>query len=151
MKNKDKRLTSVHVDVVDHDIHRFLVNQPHIRKFAEWFKHKSTLDIIKHQIEEEFFTSTPEVKTDLNLRQHQTDFVSKARKDYEEFLLFAKCRAGKSVMVLSHIVDTNRKVSLVVSRYTSPSQSWREDLPTMVQQLSANHGANHSTVPSFLA
>ena len=96
-------------DVVDHDIHRFLVNQPHIRKYAEWFKHKSTLDIIKHQIEEEFFTETPEVKGELNLRQHQTEFVNKARTDYEEFLLFAKCRAGKSVMVLSHIVDTNRR------------------------------------------
>lgn len=131
LKARDEELKLIgwweDVDIVDHDIHRFLVNQPHIRKYAEWFKHKSTLDIIKHQIEEEFFTSTPEVKIDLNLRQHQTEFVNKARKDYEEFLLFAKCRAGKSVMVLSHIVDTNRKVSLVVSRYTSPSQSWRED------------------------
>ena len=34
-------------------------------KYIEWFKHKSTLDIIKHQIEEEFFTDTPEVKGDL--------------------------------------------------------------------------------------
>ena len=131
LKARDEELELIgwwpDVDIVDHDIHKFLVNQPHIRKYAEWFKHKSTLDIIKHQIEEEFFTSTPEVKVDLNLRQHQIEFVTKARKDYEEFLLFAKCRAGKSVMVLSHIVDTNRKVSLVVSRYTSPSQSWRED------------------------
>jgi len=131
LKARDEELELIgwwtDVDIVDHDIHRFLVNQPHIRKYAEWFKHGTTLDIIKHQIEEEFFTSTPEIKDDLILRQHQTEFVTKARKDYEEFLLFAKCRAGKSIMVLSHIVDTNRKVSLVVSRYTSPSQSWRED------------------------
>ena len=131
LKARDEELELIgwwpDVDVVDHDIHRFLVNQPNIRKYAEWFKYKSTLDIIKHQIEEEFFTSTPEIKDDLILRQHQTEFVNKARTDYEEFLLFAKCRAGKSIMVLSHIVDTNRKVSLVVSRYTSPSQSWRED------------------------
>jgi len=131
LKARDEELELIgwweDVDIVDHDIHKFLVNQPHIRKYAEWFKHKSTLDIIKHQVEEEFFTETPEVKGELNLRQHQTEFVNKARTDYEEFLLFAKCRAGKSVMVLSHIVDTNRKVSLVVSRYTSPSQSWRDD------------------------
>jgi len=119
------------VDIVDHDIHRFLVNQPHIRKYAEWFKHKSTLDTIKNKIVEEFFVDTPDGTKDLDgplvLKKHQTEFVNKARKEYEEFLLYAKCRAGKSVMVLSHIVDTNRKVSLVVSRYTSPSQSWRED------------------------
>jgi len=135
LKARDEELELIgwwtDVDIVDHDIHRFLVNQPHIRKYAEWFKHKSTLDTIKNQIVEEFFVDTPDgtkyLDGPLVLKKHQTEFVNKARKDYEEFLLFAKCRAGKSVMVLSHIVDTNRKVSLVVSRYTSPSQSWRED------------------------
>jgi hypothetical protein len=78
-------------------------------------------------IEEEFFTDTVTTKIDLKLRDHQSNFVNKARNDYEEFLLFAKCRAGKSVMTLSHIVDRGFKVSLVVSRYTSPMQSWRDD------------------------
>ena len=125
-------------EVRDKKIHNFLVTIPNVRKVGtesfEIIKNKGlTFDIIKQMIEEEFFTSTPEIKDNLILDKHQSNFVTKARKDYEEFLLFAKCRAGKSVMVLSHIVDTNRKVSLVVSRYTSPSQSWREDSKNFVQ------------------
>ena len=57
----------------------------HIRKY-EWFKHKSTLDIIKHQIEEEFFTETLRPKV-TESPSHQTEFVTRARTDYEEFLL----------------------------------------------------------------
>ena len=113
--------------VLDTEIHKFLLTLPHIRKYAEWFSHKTTLDIIKNIIEEKFFTATPEKKVTLTLAKHQKEFVSKAGKEYLEYLLFAKCRAGKSVMVLSHIVDRGFKCSLVVSRYTSPMQSWKND------------------------
>lgn len=113
--------------VLDTEIHKYLITLPNIRKFAEWFSHKTTLDIIKDQIEQEFFTETPEKKIALTLQKHQKEFVAKAQADYVEFLLFAKCRAGKSVMTLSHIVDKNFKTTLVVSRYTSPMQSWKED------------------------
>ena len=113
--------------VLDTEIHKFLLTLPNIRKYAEWFSHKTTLDIIKNIIEEKFFTATPEKKVTLTLAKHQKEFVSKAGKEYLEYLLFAKCRAGKSVMVLSHIVDKGYKCSLVVSRYTSPMQSWKAD------------------------
>ena len=113
--------------VLDTEIHKFLLTLPNIRKYAEWFTHKTTLDIIKNIIEEKFFPTTPEKKDTLRLAKHQKEFVSKAGKDYLEFLLFAKCRAGKSVMTLSHIVDRGFKVTLVVSRYTSPMQSWKDD------------------------
>ena len=113
--------------VLDTEIHKFLLTLPNIRKYAEWFSHKTTLDIIKNIIAEKFFTATPEQKGTLELRNHQKDFVAKAGKDYLEFLLFAKCRAGKSVMTLSHIVDKAYKATLVVSRYTSPMQSWKDD------------------------
>ena len=113
--------------VLDTEIHKFLLTLPHIRKYAEWFSHKTTLDIIKDMIEQEFFTETPEKKKTLFLAKHQKEFVTKAWTPYEKFLLFAKCRAGKSVMVLSHIADKNIKCSLVVSRYTSPMQSWKAD------------------------
>lgn len=113
--------------VLDTEIHKYLITLPNIRKFAEWFSHKTTLDIIKDQIEQEFFTETPEKKIALTLQKHQKEFVAKAQADYVEFLLFAKCRAGKSVMTLSHIVDKNFKTTLVVSRYTSPMQSWKGD------------------------
>ena len=113
--------------VLDTEIHKFLLTLPNIRKYAEWFTHKTTLDIIKNIIEEKFFPTTPEKKDTLRLAKHQKEFVSKAGKDYLEFLLFAKCRAGKSVMTLSHIVDKGHKVTLVVARYTSPMQSWKND------------------------
>lgn len=115
------------VTVLDTEIHKFLRTLPHIRKYAEWFTHKTTVDIIKNTIEEEFFTETPENKEYIELHSHQQQFVSKAAVDYKEFLLFAKCRSGKSVMTLSHIVDKGHKVSLVVSRYNSPMQSWKND------------------------
>ena len=113
--------------VLDTEIHKFLLTLPNIRKYAERFSHKTTLDIIKNIIAEKFFTATPEQKGTLELRNHQKEFVAKAGKDYLEFLLFAKCRAGKSVMTLSHIVDKAYKATLVVSRYTSPMQSWKDD------------------------
>ena len=114
-------------DYLDTEIHTHLKKLPNIHKYAEWFSHKTTLDIIKNIIVEKFFTATPEKKETLRLAKHQKDFVAKAQADYLEFLLFAKCRAGKSVMTLSHIVDKGFKVTLVVSRYTSPMQSWKED------------------------
>ena len=42
--------------------------------------------------------------------------------------MFAKCRAGKSIMTLSHIVDKGYKVTLVVAMFNSPEQSWKEDI-----------------------
>ena len=115
------------VSVLDTEIHKFLLTLPNIRKYAEWFSHKTTLDIIKNIIVEKFFSATPEKKDTLRLAKHQKEFVSKAQSDYLEFLLFAKCRSGKSVMTLSHIVDRGFKVTLVVSRYTSPMQSCKDD------------------------
>ena len=118
------------VDVVDHDIHAWLKKQPNIRKFAEWFSHKTTLDIVEKMIEDHFFATYQDQRVELQLKPYQQEFVDKAHSDYDEFLLAAKCRAGKSVMVLSHICDKNHKVSLVVSRFTSPSQSWLDDTKT---------------------
>lgn len=115
------------VDVVDHDIHRWLAKQPGIRRKNEWFTSKLPLDVIGDMIEAEFFTTSGEERTKLSLRPHQQSFVNKARAPYDEFLLAAKCRAGKSVMVLSHVVDRACKVTLVTSRFCSPFQSWHAD------------------------
>ena len=115
----------------DKVVHEFLEKIPGITKKDEVFRFDKsfglTLDIIKDKIHREFFSDRKEEKPKLALRPHQQEFVVKASADYEEFLLFAKCRAGKSVMALSHIVDKGFKVSLVVSRYTSPMQSWKDD------------------------
>ena len=58
---------------------------------------------------------------------YQTEFIQRTNVEYYEFLLWAKCRAGKSAMVLSHILDRKFKISLVVSRSKSPEQSWKKD------------------------
>ena len=118
------------VPVVDTDIHKFLKKQAGIRKYAEWFSYKGNLDIIENLIQNEFFSDYQDQKITLNLKPYQREFVAKAQAEYLEFLLAAKCRAGKSVMVLSHIVDRGHKVSLIVSRFTSPSQSWVTDTKT---------------------
>jgi len=120
------------VELVDHDIHKWLKKLPYITSVGrETFKFPKncglTLEIIRDMIHQEFFTKTVSVKEVLELRKHQAAFVAKAQADYLEFLLFAKCRAGKSVMTLSHIVEKVYKATLVVSRYTSPMQSWKDD------------------------
>jgi superfamily II DNA or RNA helicase len=89
-----------------------------------------THEKIAYMIEQEFFPKTPKTKKDLTLKKHQQKFLNKVLSSWEEwkeFLLFAKCRAGKSIMVLSAIARKGVKVSLIVSRYTSPIQSWKED------------------------
>ena len=134
LKARGEELELIHwwtdVDVADTDIHKFLKVQPGIRKHAEWFSHSTTLDIIENLIQDEFFTDYQDERVTLTLKPYQQDFVEKARDDYDEFLLAAKCRAGKSVMVLSHILDKGHRVSLVVSRFKSPSQSWLNDSKT---------------------
>jgi hypothetical protein len=120
------------VDVRDRQIHKFLKQLPHLEQVGqETFKFNKesglTLDIIVNMIEKEFFSTISKKKEPLKLRKHQKEFVAKAQADYLEFLLFAKCRSGKSVMTLFHIVNKGFKVSLIVSRYSSPIQSWLAD------------------------
>jgi hypothetical protein len=84
------------------------------------------IDTCKDNVDK-VFNKTVVEKIAINLRPYQKKFVAKAQAEYLEFLLFAKCRAGKSVMVLAHIVDRGFKISLIVSRFTSPFQSWSAD------------------------
>lgn len=115
----------------DKVVHKFLESIPTMRKKDEVFVFNKnsglTLDIIKDMIDKKFFNCEESAKEVLELQKHQAAFVAKAQADYLEFLLFAKCRAGKSVMTLSHVVDKGHKVTLVVARYTSPRQSWKND------------------------
>ena len=116
---------------LDHPIHEWLKKNVWLEPIGrETYRliEGVSLDQAKQRIAEKFFSDVKEKKKTIELRDHQRAFVAKARKDYDKFLLFAKCRAGKSVMTLSHIVDKNIKMTLVVSRYTSPVQSWRDDI-----------------------
>jgi hypothetical protein len=117
----------------DHDIHAFLKTFPYSKKHTEVFAfrgdHSYTEDIIVDMCCKKFSLDgkTFDEKVKFTPRPYQAEFIKKANKEYCEFLLWAKCRAGKSVMVLSHILDRNFKVSLIVSRSKSPEQSWKED------------------------
>ena len=121
------------VDIEDHDIHRFLKTVPGIPfpsrgEWSNYDKNIHTLDSIKSLVEKKFFIKS--TKKVLKLRPHQENFVTKILSRWEqwkEFLLFAKCRAGKSIMTFSAIVDANVSRTLVVSRFNSPKQSWIED------------------------
>jgi len=121
------------VDIQDHDIHRHLKTVAGIPfpKRGEWSGYDSnmhTLESIQHLVEKKFFIES--VRKDLKLRPHQEKFVEKILSNWEqwtEFLLFAKCRGGKSIMTLSTIVEADVKRTLIVSRFNSPKQSWFDD------------------------
>tara|TARA_Y100001970_G_scaffold3903_1_gene4495 strand:- start:2240 stop:4363 length:2124 start_codon:yes stop_codon:yes gene_type:complete len=120
------------VDIVDHDIHTFLKKTPGIPfpKRGEWSSYNEkmhSIDSIKGIVEEEFFISEKKERVIFEPYPYQREFVAKAQGEWLEFLLFAKCRSGKSAMTLNHIVNSNRKVSLLVSYRRSPSDSWFQD------------------------
>lgn len=113
-------------------VHTYLNSIPGIEQDDEVFRFKKgfglTLEIIRDMIHKKFFPDILPIREPLNLRPHQREFVAKAQAEYLEFLLFAKCRAGKSIMALSHVVDCKFKATLIVSRHNSPIQSWKEDI-----------------------
>ena len=121
------------VDVTDHKIKKFVLKIPGIRQVGtESYeclpKYPINPEMVREMVEKQFFSRTPATKEHLELRKHQKEFLIKSSwQEWKEFLLFAKCRSGKSVMALSHIVDKGYKCSLVVSRYKSPMQSWKKD------------------------
>ncbi len=134
LKAKEQELILVawyeNVNIRDTKIHKWLKTQPGFKKSAEWFNYRrdlDTIETIQQKVEEQFFIAKNCQKQVLALRPYQKEFVAKAQAEYLEFLLFAKCRAGKSVMTLAHIVDRGFKISLIVSRFTSPFQSWSAD------------------------
>lgn len=64
-------------------------------------------------------------------RIHQAEFLIKiasAWEKYKEFLLFAKCRAGKTSMTYFHISQYGHKTTVVLCRQLSPEDGWAEDI-----------------------
>ena len=113
-------------------IHEWLMTLPGVKKIGqETFEFDLkfyTIEILVQMMEEKFFSGKKKEYTEFVPRPYQQKFLKKiAWCISNEFLLFAKCRAGKSAMVLKHIVDTNYKVSLVCSRQKSPEGSWKSD------------------------
>ena len=113
-------------------IHEWLMTLPGVKKIGqetfEFDLKLYTIEILVQMMEEKFFSGKKKEYVEFVPRPYQQKFLKKiAWCTSNEFLLFAKCRAGKSAMVLKHIVDTNYKVSLVCSRQKSPEGSWKAD------------------------
>ena len=117
----------------DKEFHKYLLKSGYKKtrddKDREWFY--ITVEDAAYELEQyQGSQSVSKIAETRKLFKHQKEFVTKIMSTWEqwkEFLLFAKCRAGKSTMVLTAIVESGVKVTLVVSRYKSPEQSWRED------------------------
>ena len=90
-----------------------------------------SLDMVVQMIHEKFFAGNKKVWTVFEPRTYQQKFLDKISKAWQsgntEFLLFAKCRSGKSGMLLKHIDNWGTKLSVVCSRQKSPEQSWKKD------------------------
>ncbi|WVP99937.1 type II restriction-modification system restriction subunit [Synechococcus phage MA10] len=128
----------------DKEVHSFLNSIPGIEQLTdpdsgrklEVFKFTKkgfgkhlTIDIVKDMINEKYFSKGSTKRENLSLREHQNAFVVKSTwQQWKEFLLFAKCRAGKTVMALSHTLKRNYKVTLVMSRISSAKGGWRDDI-----------------------
>jgi len=123
----------------DKIIHSFFDTLPGIKRIggpnSETFEFDPklyTLDMIVQIVQEKFFSNKVQKYEIFNPFPFQNEFLKKIsnawkQKKYLEFLLFGKCRAGKSVMVLKHIVDSNYKLSVICSRQKSPEESWKKD------------------------
>jgi hypothetical protein len=117
----------------DKEFHNYLLKKKYKKtrndKDREWFY--ISVEEANHELEQyKGAKSVSKVAETRELYKHQKEFLTKILSGWEqwkEFLLFAKCRSGKSTMVLSAIVKSGVKMTLVVSRFKSPEQSWRED------------------------
>ena len=127
------------VDFEDTEFHERLEERGYNRsredKDREFFD--ITVEQAKYELEQysiDRSKSVNEVCEELEPYDHQTYFVNKILSSWEvwksdlEFVLFAKCRSGKSFMCLT-AVDRfeNAKITAVLSRFNSPKHSWIDD------------------------
>lgn len=143
MKNSDIELVAWFPNVqtrfdgkTDHDviIHKFLDTIPNIhrisKKSEEFVAVGYTLEEIVNLIRDKFFSGERNaVRSELILSKPQENFLNKiGSNSFDSFLLWAKCRFGKSIAVLSHVAEHHYNTTLIVSRVKSAKQSWFADL-----------------------
>ena len=94
------------------------------------------INLLCEQYIKEEFGENENLGTWRDLFNHQKQFKIKIKSFWEnwkdslnEFVLFAKCRAGKCTMVYSAIdgLKSNVKVTLIVARQKSPVTGWEND------------------------
>lgn len=127
--------------IIDTKIHRKIKSLPDCLDVAgkgsdecfclTGYSQNRILDVCKQFIKETFGETKIDQKEFLELRTYQKDFLEKInskQNPWTDFLLFAKCRAGKTVMTYSYIVERKYKVTLGCSLRNSPKQSWFQDI-----------------------
>ncbi len=124
-------------DKLDYDVHSLLKKCPGIRvashdivRSPEVFECDQGIEFAKTLVENFISVITGKatpIRQPLSSRPYQDDFVRQFLSTTGDFLLFAKCRAGKSIMALVAATEANYRSVLVVSLRTSASNSWLKD------------------------
>ena len=127
-------------DKLDHDIHNLLKKCPGIRvashdivRSPEVFECEFGLEYAKNLIESliaEVVGKAAPIRSPLDSRPYQHSFVEMFKASRGDFCLFAKCRAGKSAMVILAANECDYHSVLVASYRTSAANSWRDDVVT---------------------
>lgn len=124
-------------DKLDHDIHNLLKKCPDIRvaspdvvRSPEVFECDLGLEYAKNLVENFIGVvvgKASPIRKPLDPRPYQQAFVDQFKATKGDFLLFAKCRSGKSAMTLLAATESDYRSVLVVSYRTSAANSWRDD------------------------
>jgi hypothetical protein len=124
----------------DHDIHKLLKKTPGFRvassdivRSPEVFECDLGAEYAKSQVENFIAQLTGKaqaIRKPLDLRPYQQKFVDQFLSTSGDFLLFAKCRSGKSAMTLMAATDAGYNSILVSSYRLSAANSWRSDAVT---------------------
>ena len=124
----------------DHDIHALLKKCPGIRvapssvvRSPEVFECDYGAEYAKTQVENFIAQVTGKaspIRKSLDARPYQQRFVDQFVTTTGDFLLFAKCRSGKSAMTLLAATEAGYSSVLVASYRLSAANSWRSDAVT---------------------
>jgi len=89
-------------------------------------------DIIIKMFEDEWINGKSREYKKIELYPYQEKCIDKAiaafKNGHKKFLVWGKCRSGKSIMCTSVVQGAKFKLSVVCSRFKSPKQSWQEDI-----------------------
>ncbi len=119
------------VPFTDKQFHTFLRSRRYIQpdgKGTEWFfiTAPEAEKLIHEYAAIVNGVATP-IREALDDRPYQHSFVEMFKASRGDFLLFAKCRSGKSAMTLLAAMEAGYRSALIVSYRTCAANSWRDD------------------------
>jgi hypothetical protein len=122
------------VSFTDKQFHQFLIergfNKPDGQGTEWFFISAEAAEALLYEFAALNNEDATPIRLPLAVRPYQKEFVEKFVSTNGDFLLFAKCRAGKSVMGLLAATEAGLNSVLVVSLRTSAANSWLNDAKT---------------------